>query len=101
MSSVMPGLNTEALKYDASLSPHTVIVISATFKAVVRLVKTILSYAVYQPGNKVTNSGILKWLIRPHTLSIYHFAVFANSYKTVQELYAPHFMWIKDQRVLT
>jgi len=31
--------------------PHTVIVISATFKAVVRLVKTILSYAIYHPGD--------------------------------------------------
>lgn len=99
MSSIEPGLNTEALKHDASLSPHTVIVISATFKAVVRLVKTLLSYAVYHPRN--TRSRSLGFPNVSSALSIYCFTVFANSYKTVQELYTSHFMWIKDQRVLT
>ncbi len=97
---ILPGLNTEALKYDASLSPHTVVV-SVTFETVVRLVKTLLSYAVYHPGDTRSRSRGFQNASFARTLCLLIISLFVNSHKIVQELYAFHFTWIKDQRVET
>ncbi len=90
----------EALKYDASFSPHTVVA-SVTFETVVRLVKILLSYAAYHPGDTRSRSRGFQNVSSAHTLCPLIISLFVNSHKIVQKLYAFHFMWIKDQRVAT